>query len=408
MRIPGVLIVAFLFTASCVLVLAQAPAEEIPTLPDDYVLSPHKKRLPIQSWQRNRVFAGSNAAPMAKWLQTRRAARRATFEVLKFFKRVERQMLHLTNISSAPNATPLEKARVCNVTCCIANYKGARYSTSLNGYGVLPSDRCVTELVDDGTDEHFIHFKLFATELNRVAKDVSNLVFANWTQAKTSAKFEYSTNYEKCEMVRAVGYRIDGFWAVIGAITNANVHAQLADWKRHYMVEAIVRRPDGRLDAFPSYMRDHKTNKIVKATTSYSRWGFRPTSSFFGPASLEKNPAIRAAIDRSERLKQQAEDTTTPSNTLILMLPLWMAAVPIALFSDVSRIVAIGYSIATDIMSAMPLAIKGIELLRFAAGRHLTTRTFVFGMRDPKSFAIAESWSAECTVVSSMHSRGLI
>ncbi len=55
---------------------------------------------------------------------------------------------------------------------------------------------------------------------------------------------------------------------------------------------------------------------------------------------------------------QLALDSNKASNTAILLLPMLLAAAPMALFADVSAAITVAYSIIADVVSVLHVLIK--------------------------------------------------
>ncbi len=94
------------------------------------------------------------------------------------------------------------------------------------------------------------------------------------------------------------------------------------------------------------------------------------------------------------------------SNMAILLLPLILALVPLGLFQDVSLTMALLYTLATDIVSVLPVALKGIELLSGDTSKHSTV-SYVYGKPGKENFAVAETWAAACRQDEGFREKGI-
>eukprot|EP00171_Calliarthron_tuberculosum_P014934 IDg14934t1 len=163
----------------------------------------------------------------------------------------------------------------------------------------------------------------------------------SWKRTYQHAAFTYRGPFTTCKMRHVAAFRVRGKWG---------------GWQGQQ-----VRQPTLNVNATGG------EGPRERATTAMSTWGGMPAASIFlEVASLEENPAIRAALFSGERWRQQAIDSVTASNIAIMVLSLLLALVPIALFADVSAIVAFAYALVTDVGSCLPLAIKGIELIQLS------------------------------------------
>ncbi len=84
----------------------------------------------------------------------------------------------------------------------------------------------------------------------------------------------------------------------------------------------------------------------------------------------------------------------SPSNLAILSLPLLMAIPPISLLEQFSTAATVWYVFATDILAAVSLLIKGIELL-IVHPRVNTNMNATLSMTG-KRFTVYERWYTEC------------
>ena len=135
-----------------------------------------------------------------------------------------------------------------------------------------------------------------------------------------------------------------------------------------------------------------------KSTTTMNTWGGIPATSLFtGLFGTGNNPAIQAAIEEDSATQEQIEDATTVSGIAILVTPIALTMVPIALFADIDTSATLAYTLVTDILTVMPLAVKGIELLQYAAKKHEASRNWIYASKllDDSPVAI-EMWHARC------------
>lgn len=102
-----------------------------------------------------------------------------------------------------------------------------------------------------------------------------------------------------------------------------------------------------------------------------------------------RQPAVNLALRAGEFERDILEDADTPSNQAIMILPVALALVPIALFQDASNLATVLYAVATDVVSVMPIAVKGMELVIYGSRRHYAFSTEMVGMsRDDRPSVI--------------------
>lgn len=128
-------------------------------------------------------------------------------------------------------------------------------------------------------------------------------------------------------------------------------------------------------------------------------WGGIPATSLFtGLFGTGNNPAIQTALLQDSATLEQIEDATTVSGIAILVIPVLLTMVPIALFADIDTSATLVYTLVTDILTVMPLAVKGIELLQYSTQRHEASRNWIYAseLLDEESPAAIEMWHARC------------
>ena len=97
--------------------------------------------------------------------------------------------------------------------------------------------------------------------------------------------------------------------------------------------------------------------------------------------------------DRKSHLNNFVGDIS-PSNIAILSLPLLMAIPPISLTEQLSRMATAWYVFATDILTALPLLTRGIELV-IAHPRSTVRMHSTLSMIGHK-YGVFERWDLEC------------
>lgn len=362
------------------------------------------KELP--KWLEGHAFSISSDAPLSTNFAKHQEGKPALQHLIQHFD-TQAKRVHAYATSDV-SQLQFSTDRTCNIPKNQASWKAVQSSSSNNGFGILKSE-CVTQLASPVNDSLTLNMHTYFNTVEKVGNITVAQTVNNWTRVYINNEFTYNESPHICFMSHAVGYRIDGTWVVGAGLTNAPITEDKADWERHYLVEYLYINPQTNLvDSYRFSMPNESYVMINDTTTIFSSWGGKPDASYFGNMGMEQCPAVRAALVLGEKLREQAQDSTTPSNIAILVLPLLMAAVPIALFADVSACVTVGYTIVTDIMSGMPLAIKGIELIEFARKELEATRSRVYGGETLTELTVVETWISKCTTETSLMSTGII
>lgn len=102
------------------------------------------------------------------------------------------------------------------------------------------------------------------------------------------------------------------------------------------------------------------------------------------------------------------KDSDSFSSLAILLLPTVLALVPIAVFQDAGVFATVLHTVATDIVSALPIAIKGVELVIYASRRHNAFNANMYGMNSRTGTTAAQVWAAECDMKPFVRQRGIV
>ena len=122
-----------------------------------------------------------------------------------------------------------------------------------------------------------------------------------------------------------------------------------------------------------------------------------PSYSMFARFNFDELPKAKYVL---EQLKEGVEDVEnvrndlSPSNLAILCLPLLMAIPPLSLLEPASDATIAWYAFATDILAAIPLMIKGIEMVLFY--RKATPKMISTLSLAGEKFQIFEMWYIRC------------
>ncbi len=119
--------------------------------------------------------------------------------------------------------------------------------------------------------------------------------------------------------------------------------------------------------------------------------------SIFAKWKFQQIPGIENMLARLRASASHLEnvvDDLSPSNIAILGLPLLIAIPPISLLEKVSSVTTAWYVFATDILAALPLLIKGIELV--IAYPKTTMRMYSTLSMTGEKYGVYERWYTKC------------
>lgn len=254
--------------------------------------------------------------------------------------------------------------------------------------------------------------------VNSVATKAVDKVFPNKTANSTWGEGGYrGTGYafdntnQRC-LLDFIGFvKLKGIWYIAERITNRKRRTIAESLKRQYLYEYI--HPDEDVPSPTMFLVNNATGEREEATTAiYLSDGFERPSAFSDIVAAE-NLAIERAIELGDHRAQQADDATTPSNIAILALPLVMNLIPVALIADVNTVGMLLYTLLTDVLTAVPLAIKGVEVLQiglrptYAAISRITGATFELNAEQSGGDKLLEVWVSECRAETSLLSTGI-
>lgn len=225
--------------------------------------------------------------------------------------------------------------------------------------------------------------------------------------------------YRRCELARALGYRFNNSWAAAVSFTNYSATSVVRH--RGILREFIIVDPANSTRAASlskavcagrgnrRFVRMSNGTGILKTIRgSLTLSFFRPHKrKHFLREKLRMSPAIRRALTAGQYEKEMVEDSDTFSSFAILLLPVVLALVPIALFQDTSMLATVLYAVATDVVSVMPIAIKGIELLVYGSRRHYAFNTDMHDMSAGSATSVVETWAAKCTIHPFVRQKGI-
>ena len=363
------------------------------------------RRLCLEDWALNRTYFVSRDAPIARALEKQPESVPTLRTLLKFVRSEHNRAIRLQREKRSGFVRFPEEP--CNIQGVKAERRLHTVNVSLSRYGWgLMESQCTTGLVTPVNREVVDAMEQYEKTLNEVKDEAARS--QNFSNPTTFLRFNYKTTLDTCTLWHYTAFRYNGTWGLNTPITNDNLTRTLPDWHRHYFVEVLRLTSDNRIQPIPMTLRvrpnkawkkdtPFNTNWTKGATTHMATWGGIPASSLFeSTLFLANNPAIAASMRNVSATIDQIEDATTASGMAILIMPIFLTAVPVAIFGEIDSKALLLYTIATDILTVLPLGIKGIELLGYSTASHEAARTYVYGGLNDVEPAALETWYARC------------
>lgn len=258
----------------------------------------------------------------------------------------------------------------------------------------------------------------------RIALGFNNPLWSSERQAARQHHLHYEDRSQICTHDFVGFAKLEGKWYLNNRITSRDPFLPLESGDRVFATEL----DGGDLDSFSTYQMNLVKLKSNRSTVNKKMWSndswaisttaleFSAGAAFgseFGKVFPADNVAVELALDRGNHNVELAFDATTPSNIAILALPLAMNVVPVALIADVNTFGMLVYTLLTDVLTAVPLAIKGVEVLligkkvKYAAVTRISGGNLWDNDRQQQGKA-AEIWVAECVAEGNFITQGSI
>lgn len=314
----------------------------------------------------------SSDAPITKLLKNNSMFRDALVKLQNHIQFIEERNIALLNtiptISSGQSLQPCMYPDGWRFTSGVQQqYRNLRLGT--------PDLSCVSQLEGVHTDGNYKSpysvDEIFEAVLTRariiyeLRHKMTAAVGLDWTDTDVLYRFPYNRTSQSCHIHPVSALRIGSKWYLDVRVTNFPVMKFLPRKTRRYLSEHI-RVENGRLETLASLRTKtsfSSKDSFDNTTTFISNNPFEVTPSHYGLMHAQDNPALRSALGLSDTFIQQVEDAMTPSNVAILFLPLGLTLLPAAAITPVSTFGAAVYTIMSDVLAAVPLAIKGVELI---------------------------------------------
>ena len=382
----------------------------------------------LKKWLVGREFFLSDEAPISNVLNTIPGVADDAHLLLDHIRNVENAVYVGRQTERGNLATNVE---VPFETC---NYREKQFGNSALAKFVaagwpLADTSCVTDQFSESATEYLAMTKTDGSEylledvhtalsnyrktLNNTAKRLAVAAGLNVSSANAGVNHKMSFfSGETCILQSAAAVRFDDIWYLEAPFSSLVLHENVVVGTR-----SVVEYPTVQNGTFSTPKKicmrvDNDTLLRKEGTTiigfwNGSRYGGRPST--FGKVTLDQTPSVKAALEKLENSIQQANDALAPSSIAILVLPLFLNLIPIALLSSVTTFFMLFYTLLTDILTVVPMGIKGVELISIGSLTHksLVVRISSSVVLPRSKSAAAELWSSECYAPSSVHGRGV-
>ncbi len=347
---------------------------------------------PLREWALSRTVAVSNSGPMSAVVNINGTARNATLELVRYFNKVGVEMKkEVAKYNYAYNGL----RSICNYYDNFASKTITSYMRTRQ-LGEWQSD-CITELRLGNVENLWNNIAKMQDTLESGGRPLVEQTGLGtlWNQGPfTHYAFRFSSALQTCEIRHVAALRVRGKWAVLGALTSHPIHSLRSRLSRYYLEEYLT-NDHGSVGNLRLYV-NNSAQVRVNATTIQATWGGRPPLSLFSEMRrYEKNPAIAVAKSTGARFLALADDSTTLANVAITVLPCSLTLIPSALFFNLDTTIHL-YFLATDSIACLPLAIKGIEMVRLSGKTIAESSTLVYGLDSKLDLGVAEVWVAKC------------
>lgn len=348
-----------------------------------------------------------------------RSAAKNVQEILEFFKKLQDEVSDdLKKSESGDNLTNLE-IRTCNIPNDGTWGTKVEEYLEVRGLGEVTTD-CSTEFEikeeaerDKKQNERYPkldeYLPAWANDLESSASKISQNA-GNYLKGAVAgvSRFWYpDRESQNCTLWHTMGLRSKDRWYLQVRVTADNgTKTNNANSDNDFLVEHITVSNGVFQEPLEMNVPKYKNaTKLWPATTTFEVWS-RPAPDSVGVnTDIARNLAFRSALSKGDNENQQAVDARQGSNIAILILPLAMNLVPVALIADVNTLGMLLYTVLTDVLTTIPLCIKGFELIDIANNHFSATSAQITGKPDMKEVSFAEAWVVRCQLQDSAEHR---
>lgn len=244
---------------------------------------------------------------------------------------------------------------------------------------------------------------------------IADVIVGNWSDPDTRRAYNYNASSQHCKIHHEGGVKVANNWYLFTSVLNKPMYEYLPLFGRQSITEMLHVAENRSLIPlhYRAYNRteDGTEHNWINDTTTMLVSGQGGTSlARFQRIYPEEIPSLLSAIEDSDLWIQQAQDATTPSSLAILILPVFLNLVPIALLAQVKTSVMILYTILSDVVTVIPLGVKGVELIHISNQRHIasTIRLTSFRNGSTTETAAMQIWVAECKADQNLRILGIV
>ena len=204
-----------------------------------------------------------------------------------------------------------------------------------------------------------------------------------------------------CSLDRVSAYIVNSTIYLIAEITNNPVQEIVADPERQLITEFVSTELNESLKMItPKAIFEEIGNgnvtpgKNETSTTLFERHSNFVALASVGNMGFSDNPSLKYAVRETAVQIDLAEDAITVSNIAILALPMVMSFIPVAFIAELSTCATLWYVVFTDIFSAIPFVVKGVELIIAA---NPNTEVITVYRSGNSTAGQLEIWIGSCT-----------
>lgn len=239
--------------------------------------------------------------------------------------------------------------------------------------------------------------------LNANRHELIQTAISNFSTPEVVYNTQHTTLTQTCTLHYLGAIRVKARWYTNIQLTNLPTHFHVPIFTRQYVTE-FIHAKGGKLSEalrmkLPVRPAGDERRKMRNDTTTIIVTGRGDVNpSFFGRQLAQDNPAVIASLERGEFFILQAADSLTLSSIAILMLPLLLNLIPVSFIADVKRGTMFVYILLSDVLTCLPLLVKGAELISISSLRHrnIVTRVSSTVNGSVSESAAAELFGAEC------------
>ena len=303
-----------------------------------------------------------------------------------------------------------------NTRECKSHYKNIQDRTEFFGFGKLPKCTIVRNKTSiqelKGIEQSLIDdIELVKNKGEMVRENVlasynlykwKGLAFVNDVYRVLDKRI---VKIRKCSAYRAMGIRVNGTWGLAVSLYWKDEKWHAGKYDRIFLTEFVTIN-EGKLGQhemnYPTCKgTDDDTRDFLgrdKGTAAKERGVAQVKWDHFKRSleHLEDHSGLVPALEEGSRHRELLQDSSAASNIAILLLPGLLTLFPIGLFQEATLRTIIPYSIATDIISVLPIIIKGSEMIHYARKVYFGNEIRFHGSENLNDIAVVQFLPAKC------------